>query len=821
MSDRFTQRARSAIERARDAAGEFGHSYIGSEHLLLGVARETDSPGARVLADNGFDSAGLEKLLEAYSGRGVPGVPVQGLTPRGRAILRHAAEDARRLGAGYVGTEHVLLGILREPECTAARLLTGAGGDMNKLYTDVMERFGPERRQPGVSAVPPAPVRSPRRSDTKTLDQYSRDLTELAARGETDPVIGREREIRRALQILSRRTKNNPVLIGEPGVGKTAVAEGLARLTARGAVPQGLRGKRIVSLDLTAMLAGTKYRGDFEDRIRNVIREVQRAGDVILFIDELHTVMGAGAAEGAIDAANILKPALSRGAVQIIGATTAEEYRRHIEKDPALERRFQPVTVAEPDREEALAILRGLRERYEAHHGLTIGEDALRAAVELSVRYIPDRFLPDKAIDLVDEAAARVRMEELPEPEEMRCLEGRLSALTAEKERAASAQDFETAAGLRDREEAAARELSAARAAWDSARQLSRRAVAAGDVAAVVSDWTGIPAARLTEGERHALLGLEEALRERVVGQEEAVAAAARAVRRSRMGLGDPARPTACFLFLGPTGVGKTELAKALARAVFGSERSMIRLDMSEYMEKHAVARLIGAPPGYLGHEEGGQLTEKVRRQPYSLVLLDEIEKAHRDVYNILLQIMDDGRLTDSRGRTVDFTNTLIVMTSNAGEQELSERRQVGFVPAGDREAEGQRLEALRRTFSPEFLGRLSEVIVFRPLTAEQLCRIAEKELEAVRSRAAALGVTLEWDPGTAEELSKRCGGGGARAVRRLVRSRVEDGLADMLLSGALRSGDRARVVCAGDGPTVVPAEETGQEDMSDSSAPG
>ena len=820
MSDRFTQRARSAIERARDAAGEFGHSYVGSEHLLLGLARETDSPGARVLSDNGFDAPTLEKLLEAWSGRGAPGVPVQGLTPRSRDVLRHAAADAERLGCQRVGTEHVLLGILREPDCTAARLITGAGGDMNKLYTDVVSRFAPERRQFAQPASPPAAVKASRRSDTKVLDQYSRDLTELAARGDPDPVIGREGEIRRVLQILSRRTKNNPVLIGEPGVGKTAVAEGLALAMARGAAPAELRGKRLVSLDLTAMLAGTKYRGDFEDRIKNVLREVQRAGDVILFIDELHTVMGAGAAEGAIDAANILKPALSRGAIQILGATTAEEYRKHIEKDPALERRFQPVTVAEPDREAALAILLGLRERYEAHHRLTIGEDALRAAVDLSVRYIPDRFLPDKAIDLVDEAAARVRMEELSESAEMRSMEGRLTALTMEKERAVSAQDFETAASLRDRESAAAAELSAARAAWDSARELSRRAVSAQDVARVVSDWTAIPVSRLTEGERDALLGLEAALHRRIIGQEEAVTAAARAVRRSRLGLGDPERPTACFLFLGPTGVGKTELAKALAGEVFGSEKSMIRLDMSEYMEKHAVARLLGSPPGYLGHEEGGQLTEKVRRRPYSLVLLDEIEKAHPDVYNILLQIMDDGRLTDSRGRTVDFKNTLIVMTSNLGERAAEGGSRVGFLSGAESEADERRTEALKRTFSPEFLGRLSQVIVFRPLTEEQLRSIAEKELAAVSRRAGLLGVTLDWTARAVERLVGERGSQGARGIQRTVRLRVEDALADKLLTGELTAGDAATVTAEGDTVAVLPRREA-QPDSSDSSAPG
>ena len=807
MIDRFTQSARSAIERARDVAGEFGHSYVGSEHLLLGIAREENSLGAAVLRENGFDRAVLEDRLAHFSGRGTPGVPVQGLTPRSRIILRQAAADAERLGCGSVGTEHVLLGILREPDCTAARLITGAGGDMNKLYTDLVSRFGPERRQGTGPLPPPAGTRNPRRSDTKTLDQYSRDLTELAARGEPDPVIGREREIRRVIQILARRTKNNPILIGEPGVGKTAVAEGLAGAMVRGGVPAELRGKRLVSLDLTAMLAGTKYRGDFEDRIKNVIREVQKAGDVILFIDEVHTVMGAGAAEGAIDAANILKPALSRGAIQIIGATTPEEFRRHIEKDAALERRFQSVKVSEPTTEESLAILLGLRERYETHHGLTIGEDALKAAVELSVRYIPDRFLPDKAIDLVDEAASRVRMETLAEPAEIRAIQGRLSALTAEKERAVSTQDYETAARVRDRETAAARELSEAHAAWDSAIVQSRRAVTAEDVARVVSDWTGVPTAGLTSSEKDRLLTLEETLGRQVIGQEAAVAAAAKAVRRSRVGLGDPGQPVGCLLFLGPTGVGKTELAKALARAVFGSEESMIRLDMSEYMEKHSVSRLIGSPPGYLGFDEGGQLTEKVRRRPYSLVLFDELEKAHRDVFNLLLQIMDDGRLTDSRGRTVDFKNTLIVMTSNAGESELRERKTVGFAPAG-REVEarrGLRMEALKKMFSPEFLGRISEVIVFDPLTEEHLRQIGEKELRTVQQRSSSLGVTLDWTGEALDTLVRCCASEGARALRREIRTRVEDPLAEMLLSGQIIEGDNVLAEREGEGLRLHP----------------
>ena len=618
-SGRFTERATGAIGAARDAAAALGHSYVGTEHLLLGVAAETEGLGARVLERYGLDTARLTRLVAAECGRGAPGEPAQGLTPNARAVIEQAARDARRLGHGYVGTEHLLMGVLRSPECTAYGLVSGTGAEPEQLYEEILDLFGgqPEGGQPGRQTSRQQPLRYPaRHAETRVLDQYGRDLTQLAAGGGTDPVVCRDREIKRVIQILSRRTKNNPVLVGEPGVGKTAVAEGLAQRVARGEVPDSLRGMRIVTLDVASMLAGTKYRGDFEDRVKAVIREIRRAGDVIVFIDELHTLVGAGSAEGAIDASNIIKPALGRGEIQVIGATTLEEYRRHIEKDAALERRFQPVNVPEPSCEECVKMLSALRGGLESHHALRISDEAVTAAVRLSARYINDRFLPDKAIDLLDEAASRVRME-----------------------------------GGRD------------------------RVVGRDDVAEVVSAWTGMPAAAVTEDEGRRLLRLEDALHERVVGQDEAVTAVARAIRRSRVGLADPRRPVGSFLFLGPSGVGKTELCRALAGAVYGDEKALIRLDMSEYMEKHAVSRLIGSPPGYVGYDEGGQLTERVRRRPWSVVLFDEIEKAHEDVYNLLLQIMDDGGLTDSTGRRADFRNTIVVMTSNVGAKAITSGR--------------------------------------------------------------------------------------------------------------------------------------------------
>jgi len=799
MNDRFTERARSAIEKAREAAGEYGHSYVGSEHLLLGIAREGEGLGARVLRENGLSAEFVAELLERFVGRGAPGAPVQGLTPRAKRVIELAAADADRLGHGYVGTEHLLLGILRERESSAARMLSATGADLDRIYTDILSRFSaPE----GFSAPrAPASRASARRADTKTLDQYSRDLTELAHKGQLDPVIGRSQEIQRVIQILSRRSKNNPVLIGEPGVGKTAIAEGLAQQIAAGQVPEDLRQKRLLSLDLTGMLAGTKYRGDFEERIKAVLKEVEKAGDVILFIDELHTIIGAGAAEGAIDAANIIKPALSRGEIQVIGATTLNEYRKHIEKDAALERRFQPVTVSEPGEAESIAIIRGLRDRYEAHHKLKITDEAVEAAVRLSTRYIADRYLPDKAIDLMDEAASRVRMETLTVPDSMQEIEARLSALAVEKEEAIKAQDYELAAVIRDRECEQRAELDKERKRWDIDRSGKRGSVSAEDIAAVVSGWTGIPVTSLTQDEAERLQHMEETLHQRVVGQDEAVGAVARAIRRGRMGLKDPRRPVGSFLFLGPTGVGKTELCKALAEAVFGDENAMIRIDMSEFMEKHTVSKLIGSPPGYVGYDEGGQLTEKVRRKPYSVVLFDEIEKANEDVFNILLQIMDDGRLTDSQGRHVDFRNTIVVMTSNVGARCLTEsRRALGFgSETGERSQEEIRAlvtAELKKTFRPEFLNRIDETIVFHQLSREHIREIADKMIAVVRRRVAPLGLSLTV---TDAALDALCEAGfdaayGARPLRRCIQSKVEDAMAERLLDGTLQSGDTALV---------------------------
>ena len=753
-SARFTERASGAIAAARDASASLGHSYVGTEHLLLGVAAETEGLGARVLLSRGLDMLALTRLVAAEAGSGEPGAPEQGLTPNARLAIERAAEDARRLGHGCIGTEHLLLGLVRTPDCAAARTLAAAGSGPNELYTDIMALFGSPESRPGrqEQGRSQAPLRPPyRRAETRVLDQYSRDLTLIAGGGGTDPVVGREREISRVIQILSRRTKNNPVLVGEPGVGKTAVAEALARRVARGEVPDTLKNRRIVTLDLASMLAGTKYRGDFEDRVKCIIKEVQRAGDVIVFIDELHTIVGAGSAEGAIDAANILKPALGRGEIQVIGATTPEEYRKHIEKDAALERRFQPVSVPEPDGECCERMLLALRGSLEAHHGLRITDEAVSAAIRLSTRYICDRYLPDKAIDLLDEAASRVRVEGSP----------------------------------------------------------ARTQVEASDVAEVVSAWTGVPASAITEPESERLLRLEEALHRRVVGQDEAVSAVARAIRRGRVGLAVPRRPLGSFLFLGPTGVGKTELCRALAEAVYGDEEALIRLDMSEYMEKHAVSKLIGSPPGYVGYGEGGQLTERVRRRPWSVVLFDEIEKAHEDVYNLLLQIMEDGRLTDSEGRRADFRSTIVVMTSNVGAKAITENRPaLGFSGAA-RDGDGAVREAvmaeLRQTFRPEFLNRVDDAIVFRRLTPADVRRIARGLTDAVRERMRALGVQLEVTDAALDLLAELGFDPtyGARPLRRCICTQLEDPAAEALLSGRTGPGDRL-IADAKDGKLVL-----------------
>ena len=738
-NEKFTQRAEYAIEKAGAAAGNMGHSYVGTEHLLLGILLEDSGVGARVLRRRGITESALRKAITSLDGTGAPSAPEHRLTLRAKQAFERAAVEAEALGQNYIGTEHLLLGILRQSSCGGVRILYELGTDINDIYSDIMDVFGNPsshgRAQTGTAHG------SLRRAETKILDQYSRDLTEMAMCGKIDPVVGRGSEIQRAVQILSRRTKNNPVLVGEPGVGKTAVAEGLAMQVARGQAPSELAGKRIVSLDIPAMLAGTKYRGDFEERVKSVLKDVRRAGDVILFIDELHTIIGAGSAEGAIDAANILKPALGRGEVQIIGATTPEEYRRHIEKDAALERRFQPVHVAEPDRAQTLEMLRSLRPVLEQHHKLKISDDAINAAYELSVRYINDRFLPDKAIDLLDEAAA----------------------------------------GL----------------------HVSRKSgvLRSGDIAEIVSMWTDIPVTGIDEDESARLRDLEAELKKRIVGQDEAVSAVARAIRRSRIGLKDPKRPVGSFLFLGPTGVGKTELCRALAQTVYGDENAMIRLDMSEYMEKHSVSRLIGSPPGYVGYEDGGQLTEKVRRKPWSVVLFDEIEKAHEDVWSILLQIMDDGHLTDSAGRRVDFRNTVVVMTSNVGAKAITDKKQrlgFGYEPQrSEEEMRRQVMDELKATFRPEFLNRVDETIVFHRLGDSEMLSITRSMLAELGQRFDKLGVALTVPEDTAKWLAAAGydENFGARPLRRALQQNIEDAAAELLLDGSIRAGDSLEAV--------------------------
>ena len=806
---RFTERAQAALRLAQEGSAELGHGYVGSEHLLLGLAREGKGVAAKVLQSAGVEPEGLKAAIAGLVGVGAPGgAPSQGLTPRCKKIIELSLAEAARLGHHYVGTEHLLLGILREGDGVAVRVLTGMGTEPRRLHADVVAAMGGD--------ASPSPFRGNGKTrereyggDARLLEQFARDLTRLAAGGMLDPVVGREKEIKRVIQILSRRQKNNPALIGEPGVGKTAVAEGLARRMVAGDVPDELRSKRLMALDLSAMVAGTKYRGEFEERVKNILAEVRRVGNIILFIDELHTIVGAGSAEGAVDAANILKPALSRSELRVIGATTLEEYRRYIEKDAALERRFQPVTVAEPSPEAAVDILFGLRRRYEEHHRLTISDEAVRSAVDLGRRYLPDRFLPDKAIDLMDEACSRVRLERPDQtPADLKALEARLETVRREKAEAAAGEDFERAAKLRDVEEDFSRELREER---DRLRQGGGFTVTAEDVAAVAAEWTGIPLLRITESEGERLLRLEKELSERVVGQGEAVSAVARAIRRSRVGLKEPGRPVGSFLFLGPTGVGKTELCRALAQAMFGKEEAMIRLDMSEYAEGHAASRLVGSPPGYVGHEEGGQLTEAVRRRPWSLVLFDEIEKAHQDVWNLLLQIMEDGRLTDSHGRVVDFRNTVVVMTSNVGARHLLHGGQsLGFSAGGGEAArqEGVRrsVEAeLRSTFRPEFLNRVDETVVFRQLTEADLTEIARRLLAGAAKRLEALGLSLTWEEGALAALAREGfdSAYGARPLRRLIRGRVEDPIAEGILAGDFHAGDRL-LLSEGEGGVVA-----------------
>ncbi|MGQ9622300.1 MAG: ATP-dependent Clp protease ATP-binding subunit [Candidatus Caldatribacteriaceae bacterium] len=795
MFERYTERARKVIILAQDEAVRLKHNHIGTEHLLLGLLREREGLAAKIL--DSFDvtlelvRSELENIVDKTEYQGSREVA---FTPRAKRVLELALDETRRMGHNYVGTEHILLGILREGEGVGAQILRRLGLDLEAVRNRLYELLNESSSQESFPDTPP----SHRESRTPVLDEFSRDLTQLAMEKKLDPVIGREREIERVVQILSRRTKNNPVLIGEPGVGKTAIVEGLAQKIVKGEVPEVLKGKRVVSLDLAAVVAGTKYRGEFEKRLKKVISEIVQTKEVILFIDEVHTLVGAGAAEGAIDAANILKPALARGELQAIGATTITEYRKYIEKDSALERRFQPIYVDEPSVEVTIAILRGIRERYEEHHKVRITDEALEAAAKLSQRYISDRYLPDKAIDVMDEAASRVRLRATVLPPELKEIETRIEEVRRQKEKAVRNQDFEEAARYRDEEEHLKRKYRESREAWLQEVDACRPSVTEEDIAAVVSSWTGIPVSRLAMEEREKLVHMEEEIHKRIVGQEEAVKAVCRAIRRSRAGLKDPRRPIGSFIFLGPSGVGKTELAKALAEFLFGKEDALITLDMSEYMEKFTVSRLIGSPPGYVGYEEGGQLTEKVRRRPYSVVLFDEIEKANPEIFNILLQIMEEGRLTDAQGRIIDFKNTIVIMTSNLGARMIASQSGIGF---GEKKEEGlsyqeikQRvMEEVKRVFTPEFLNRVDEIIVFRPLKQKEIEQIVELLMRETRNRLKDRSMEIELTPEACSFIAREGydPNFGARPLRRAIQRLVEDPLSDLILQGVFKEGDR------------------------------
>ncbi len=792
----FTQKANDALNNAITAAENLGHTYVGSEHILLGLLKESGGMAYTALSAKKISYGEVEAIIRSSMGVGSPTVlSPNDFTPRAKNIIDTAILQGRGMGHSYIGTEHILMGIIREGTGAATEILASMGVQSQELLRDLTNALGSNPSQTGHNKN-----NSKEKSDTPVLSQFGRDLTVLATQGRIDPVIGRQKEIERVIQILSRRTKNNPCLIGEPGVGKTAIAEGLALKIATGEVPELLRNKRIITLDLTGMVAGTKYRGDFEERIRNAIEEVRKAGDIILFIDEVHTLIGAGSAEGAVDAANILKPSLARGELQVIGATTLEEYRKHIEKDSALERRFQPVTVGEPSEEEAFEILTGLRDKYEAHHKVRISDSAIHAAVKMSSRYIGDRYLPDKAIDLVDEAASRVRLKAFTAPPDLKALEDKVKSLTEEMQSAINSQDFEHAAALRDEKNEITKELENERRIWKEKSSHSTGEVGEQEIAAIVSQWTGIPVVQLTQEESQRLLNMEDELHQRIVGQDEAVTAVAKAIRRGRAGLKDPKRPTGSFIFLGPTGVGKTELCKTLAASMFGDENAMIRLDMSEYMEKHTVSRLVGSPPGYVGYEEGGQLTEKVRRRPYSVVLFDEIEKAHPDVFNMLLQILEDGILTDSQGRKVDFKNCIIIMTSNVGAKKISQSGQgtLGFAPDKSETADEKKIREavmgeLKNVFRPEFLNRVDDIIVFRQLKQDDINEIARRMLVNLSRRVKELDFELEFSDDAVNEIGKAGFDPvyGARPLRRAIQQKIEDKLSEEMLEGKLVTGKK------------------------------
>jgi len=793
--DRFTKRAANALNLALRSAAELGHSYLGTEHLLLGLCREQDSFAGKTLLEKGLTVENIVKKIADHIGIGSPSHLSAGdMTPRVKKVLEGAYYEARALNNSYVGTEHLLLSLLKETDSMAGRILEESDIDAGTLYQFILEKLAGNAEGAPLDMNEGQPAAN--HGQTSTLDQFGRDLTAMAAEKKLDPVIGRETEITRIIQILSRRTKNNPCLIGEPGVGKTAVAEGLAQRITDGEVPENLLDKKVIALDLAAMIAGAKYRGEFEERIKKVLEEIRKAGNIILFIDEIHTIVGAGSAEGAVDAANIIKPPLSRGELQVIGATTIDEYRKYIEKDAALERRFQSVTVGEPSEDESIEILKGLRDRYEAHHKVKILDEAIEAAVRLASRYIADRFLPDKAIDLMDEAASRIRLEGLTPTPQIKEKQNRLATIDAEKEEAIHNQEFERAAALRDEVKTLKEEIEALQKEHHTGTSADK-VVTESAIAAVISQWTGIPLQKLTETESEKLLKLEQILHERVIGQDDAASAVARAIRRSRVGLKDPKRPVGSFLFMGPTGVGKTELSKALAEAMFGSEKALIRIDMSEYMEKHTVSRMIGSPPGYVGYDDAGQLTEKVRRNPYSVILFDEIEKAHPDVFNIMLQILDDGILTDSHGKKVDFKNTVIIMTSNIGAKEITAKHaSLGFSDAASEFSQTQEqiknkvMAALKSSFRPEFLNRIDDIIVFSQLTEDNIRAIASLMLSSVSKRLEEnMGIVLNFTDAAVAHLAKVGYDPvyGARPLKRTIVNQVEDKIAEQFLDGSLK----------------------------------
>lgn len=808
MTYKFTNSAQRAIEIANDVAIEMGHNYIGTEHILYGLVKEETGVASKVLQNQKIEpEAVLQEIEELIGKEEQAKVEVAGFTPRTKRVIENAFREARKLGSDYIGTEHILIGIMREGDSVAVRIMLNLGANPSKLYNEIVKVINEDENIQGQAENKTVKNKQGSYNQTQTLNQFGTDLTKQAEEGKLDPIVGRKDEIERVIQILSRRTKNNPCLIGEPGVGKTAVVEGLAEKIIQEDVPEMLKNKRVVTIDLSSMVAGAKYRGDFEERIKKCLNEVKKAGDVILFIDEIHTIVGAGSAEGAIDAANILKPLLARGEIQLIGATTLNEYRKYIEKDAALERRFSPVTVNEPNVEDTIQILKGIRDKYEAHHNVKITDEAISASVNLSVRYITDRFLPDKAIDLIDEAASKVRMRTYTQPNSLKELEQTIEVTKQEKEEAIRTQDFEKAASLRDKERNLREKLEKEQEKWKDKNTKKVTEITEEEIAEVIANWTKIPVKKLTQNENEKLKNLEQTLHKRVIGQEEAISAVSKAIRRGRVGLKDPKRPIGSFLFLGPTGVGKTELSKALAEALFGDENAMVRIDMSEYMEPHSISKLIGSPPGYVGFDDGGQLTEKVRRKPYCVILFDEVEKAHPDVMNMLLQILEDGRLTDSQGRTVNFKNAVIIMTSNIGARLITDNKKLGFAGVlSDEEKEEQKkyeetkkevLAELKKQFRPEFINRIDEIIVFHKLTDVEIANIIEIMLKEVQTRLQENSMDIKMDKSVKELIAKEGmdKAYGARPLRRTIQNLVEDKIAEAILDGKIKTGDKVKVV--------------------------